>query len=382
MTKARDLANLLADGSISATELSADLGQLSNRNMLQNGNFIVSQDYWDSANALTNDRFVVDRWRTPKNTDVSATWQRVWDDVPEEHDHAMKFTVTSGVTTQATHYSLFWQAIEGHNTHRLSWGRTSAKRATLSFWVKSSLTGTFGVFTANNSQNRVYAGSYTINSANTWEWKTVSVSATTSGGFSRSSSVGIYVGFSLGCGTTYARADGQWHDAQTLGVTGQVNVTETTGATWVVAGVQFEVGDATPYEHLGYAETLQICRRYYIKSPPSSQEAVTIDGSWDTSMGLMTASKHNNYYDFHGFFPVEMRATPTMTLFSQSGVGSLRIEIPGVTNMETSKTPDTIRSSMVGVLIRYTVNETSRSEWQSGSGNAFGRIGYIADARL
>lgn len=150
-----------------------------------------------------------------------------------------------------------------------------------------------------------------------------------------------------------------------------------------IANVQLELGSvATPFEHRSYGEELLLCQRFYQKTS-ASDEANVLNRSWDANNGLMTHSKHTGYYDFVHLFPVEMRASPNMSFFAQSGTGYLRIEIPGVTNKEITATPQGFSATKVGMQIRYFLTgQSDRAEWESGSGNAFGRIAYVADAEL
>jgi hypothetical protein len=202
---------------------------------------------------------------------------------------------------------LFRQPIEGNNIADLAFGSASAATVTLSFWVKSSLTGTFGGALTNKDSARSYPFTYTISAANTWEQKTVTVAGDTSGTWLTTNGVGLNVYFGLGVGSDYSGTAGSWVTATRFSATGAVSVIGTLNATWFITGVQLEVGSvATPFERRDYGRELAMCQRYYY--------------SWSSS-GLS-----DNYYLYSPyvssppntsaavgyFFPVTMRANPTM----------------------------------------------------------------------
>jgi len=179
--------------------------------------------------------------------------------------------VSSTLITSSSSYSIiasdvfeFGQRIEGLNVSDLNYGTADAVTTTLSFWVRSSLTGTFGGRFANSAQDYSYPFSFTISSANTWEYKTVVVSGPTSGTWLTTNGIGLRVFFSLGAGSDYLGTDGAWTASDKRGVTGQVNLVSTNGATFYITGVQLEAGSvATPFERRSYGQELALCERYY-----------------------------------------------------------------------------------------------------------------------
>jgi hypothetical protein len=221
------------------------------------------------------------------------------------------FTNYLGVTSSSA-YSIvssdifeIRQAIEAYNTSDLVWGTANAKTITLSFWVRSSLTGTFGgALTGNDGTSYPYT--YTISSANTWEQKTITIAGPTIGTWQTTNGLGILVRFGLGSGSTYSGTAGSWSSTVYSSATGATSVVGTNGATFYITGVQLEIGtSATPFERRQYGQELALCQRYYYK--------------WtNDNAGAVDATVFQNYASGSSFgklfdFPVTMRATPTGT---------------------------------------------------------------------
>jgi hypothetical protein len=203
--------------------------------------------------------------------------------------------VTSSSAYSVLTGDTFWiqQPIEGLNTADLAWGTASAATVTLSFWVRSSLTGTFGGAFTNSVPNRSYPFSYTISSANTWEQKTVTVAGDTSGTLLTTNGVGIIVRFGLGSGATFSGTAGAWAASNLVQPTGSVSVVGTNGATFYITGVQLEKGTtATSFDYRPYGTEFQLCQRYFTKS-------------------LAQAWTANINYSFN--YPSNMRTNATVT---------------------------------------------------------------------
>jgi hypothetical protein len=179
------------------------------------------------------------------------------------------FTNYLGITSSSA-YSvltgdtfLIDQRIEGFNIADLGWGTANAATVTLSFWTRSSLTGTFGGCLSNSAVNRSYPFSYTISSANTWEYKTITIVGDTTGTWLTNNGVGIILRFGLGSGATFSGTAGAWTAGNLVQPTGTVSVVGTNGATWYITGVQLEVGtQATSFEYRPYGTELMLCQRY------------------------------------------------------------------------------------------------------------------------
>jgi hypothetical protein len=179
--------------------------------------------------------------------------------------NSVKVTTTTAQESLAgTDYHRFAQNIEGLNVADLGWGTANAKTVTLSFWVRSSLTGTFGGSFGNSAWNRTYPFTYTISTADTWEQKSITIAGDTSGAWLTTNGIGLRVDFGLGVGTTYSGTAGAWAGALYISATGATNVSGTLNATWYITGVQLEVGEqATPFEHRSFGEELALCERYF-----------------------------------------------------------------------------------------------------------------------
>jgi len=162
-------------------------------------------------------------------------------------------TSSSAYSLLAGDYFILGQAIEGLNIADLAWGTASAATVTLSFWVRSSLTGTFGGNFRNNAGDRNYPFTYTISVANTWEQKSVTIAGDTSGTWLTTNGMGINVSFGLGVGSTFSGTAGAWSGNNYLGATGATSVVGTNGATFYITGVQLEKGStATSFDYRPY----------------------------------------------------------------------------------------------------------------------------------
>ena len=209
------------------------------------------------------------------------------------------------------------QTIEGYNIADLNWGTANAQSATLSFWVRSSVTGTFsGCF--NNEGTASYPFTYTINSANTWEQKTVTVTGPTSGTWGSTNSNGIRLTWSLGTGSTYSGTANTWnYSTEYFAASSTTNLISTNGATFYITGVQLEKGStATSFDYRPYGTELQLCQRYY------QVGASGAFGKYSSTTNLA----------FGYVFPVVMRATPTVSHLANYSAVVLGIADVTITN--------------------------------------------------
>jgi len=237
-------------------------GALSNRNKIINGAMTIDQR--NAGAAITTSGAPVDRWTVTNSSDAAFSAQQD-SVVPAGFTKSLKFTTTTAdASLGASQYAIARQGIEGYNIADLSWGTASAKPITISFWVRSSLTGTFGAAMHNIDFNRSFAFTYSISLANTWEYKSVTIAGDTTGTWNTTNSVGIQLYFGLGVGTDFSVSAGSWAAGGYLSATGAVSVIGTLNATWQITGVQLEAGDtATPFEHRSYGQELALCQRYF-----------------------------------------------------------------------------------------------------------------------
>jgi hypothetical protein len=210
-------------------------------------------------------------------------------------------TSLAATTVSASDYYFISQQIEGLNTYDLDWGKATAKTVTLSFWVRSSLTGTFGGGLRNSAVDRCYPFSYTISTANTWTQISVTIAGDTSGTWLTTNGLGIHVIFGLGIGTNFSTTAGAWAAGNYASATGATNVVSTNGATWYVTGVQLEQNtSATPFERRLISQELANCYRYYWQDPAAGLDTPYADTTYNTVC--------RQY-----FMPANMRVKPTIT---------------------------------------------------------------------
>ena len=245
------------------------------RNKIINGAMTIDQRN-NGAAVTVNDTgiYTLDRWAGVDLTDGVLSFQQITD-APVGFTNSLKVTVTTADTNLGINqWAAVRQQIEGFNVADLGFGTANAKTITASFWVKSSLTGTFGGSFQNGAQDRGYPFSYTILSANTWEYKTVTIDGDTTGTWLTNNGVGLRIHFSLGSNSANAGTAGAWANGALYTVTGATSVVGTNGATFYITGVQLEAGSvATPFENRPIGTELALCQRYcpaYIYSSSAS----------------------------------------------------------------------------------------------------------------
>ena len=293
MSKARqlaDLGNQVDDGAITGT------------NMVVNGGMTISQR-GTSFTGLTNTSFTLDRFQWQTSTGPTVTIEQSTD-APVGFYNSLKVTVTTTDTMAAGDYDAIYQPIEGLNFSHLGFGASGAKQFTLSFWAKASVTGTYSVNFINSNNSRSWTSSYSIASANTWEYKTIVVDGDISGAWLATNGIGLKVWFSLGSGSTYqaASTSSAWSSGLDLGLTGAVDLRTTSGATFQITGVCLNVGDsAIDFPHESYGDTLAKCQRYFQKIASGNLRfAVTRDNNASASASTIS-------------LPVGLRASPTVS---------------------------------------------------------------------
>ena len=292
------------------------------RNRIINGDMRIDQrNAGASVTPTTDGTYTLDRWTTRISAASKFSVQKNAGAVTPPAGFINYLGVTSLAATSvgSTDYYAVSQFIEGLNTADLGFGTANAQTVTLSFWVRSSLTGTFGGYISNSSGGRIYPFSYTISSANTWEKKSITIAGDTAGTWLTTSGIGIRVQFNLGFGSTYQGAANAWNSSNIFQPTGATSVVGTSGATFYLTGVQLEAGStATEFEHRPYDMELARCQRYYEKSYNISQ-SVGASTSAGQEYFQVAGARNINYGLYTTHYKVPKRASCTVTLYSQNG---------------------------------------------------------------
>jgi hypothetical protein len=325
------------------------------KNRIINGAMMIDQRNAGASVSVANNTitYTVDRWLVYSNNDGFCSMQQV-SDGPTGFVKSLKFTTTTAdASLSATQRAMIQQRVEGFNAADLAWGTASAAAVTLSFWVKSSLTGSFGAAVQNEAVNRAYPFSYTINSANTWEQKTVTVPGDTTGTWSTDNTCWARIDFGMGVGSTYSGTANAWAASDFNSVTGAVSVIGTLNATWQVTGVQLEKGStATSFDYRPYGTELALCQRYYTRF---------VTGSVTSASGFLVGamSSTTNATRCSATLPVPMRANPT---FSYSNLrifdGNTAVVVTSLSSNNSSNTngcADFVASTMTSAVGRAAV---------------------------
>jgi hypothetical protein len=276
------------------------------RNRIINGACVIDQRNNGAAVTLTEggNNFIIDRFQTYKaNSGVTITGQRS-SVAPAGFINSLLFTTTTGASIGAANEGQFRQNIEGFNITDLAWGTAAAQPITLSFWVRSSLTGTFAAAIQSPSVDAVYVATYTISSANTFEYKTITIPGPTSGTFPTNNTTGFAVLWDIGGGSNFNAASANvWTSGNRYTVAGTQKVMATTGATFFITGVQLEEGTAaSPFENRLYGTELALCKRYF---------------EIQSGYGATTNNMYAGWRYWNGFtWSVEKRINPTVSLLS------------------------------------------------------------------
>ena len=270
------------------------------KNRIINGNMMIDQ----RNTTQTGNGYSVDRWAIFDNT--SATYTLAQDSsAPSGFVNSLKFTTTGTDTSiGSTEQCVIYHQIEGNNIADLNWGTANAKTVTLSFYVRSSLTGTFAGSLGNNGYARSYPFTYTISSADTWEQKTITITGDTTGTWLTTNGVGISLRLAIAAGSSFEATAGAWDSGNYFSVSGATNVVGTASSTFYITGVQLEANTtATPFEHLQYGQQLALCQRYF--------EVVITNGAngFYGTPGSGGAVGYSNY-----FYQTTKRAAPTVVL--------------------------------------------------------------------
>jgi hypothetical protein len=282
-----------------------DLIGARNSNLVINGAMVFDQRNAGGSVTPTDGQYTLDRMMgsVSQSSKLSIRQNAGSVSPPAGFSYYLGVTSLSSYSSISTDYFGVLHRIEGYNCSRLSWGTSSAISVSLSFWVRSSIPGTFGGSLRNSAQDRSYPFRYSISSANTWEYKTITIPGETTGTWIKNSNgIGITLYFDLGSGSNFRASSGSWASSNLVGATGSQSIVGTSGATFYITGVQLEAGKiSTPFEHRNYQQELALCQRYY---------QVLYTGSWRRYVANVDRDQRQ--------MAVPMRASPILTM-SASG---------------------------------------------------------------
>jgi len=345
------------------------------KNRIINGAMVIDQRN-AGASVTPNGTYTLDRWYGDNSQTGKFTVQQNAGAVTPP----VGFINYLGVTSSSPGYSLLTtdefrigQQIEGLNVADLAWGTASAATVTLTFWVRSSLTGAFGGALGNSANNRSYPFTYTISVANTWEQKTVTIAGDTSGTWLTTNGKGINVQFSLGCGSTYSGTANIWAGAFYIQPTGSTSVVSTSGATFYITGVQLEKApQATTFDYRDHGRELILCQRYYESSYDIGTAAA---GATTTGMRLLTMAVNAlNSGMGQVSFLTRKRATPTILTYDGAGT---------VNNVSTAPNNTTLTNGRGYSGAPFLISTTGFSHQGQGSvASVYNYVHFTASSEL
>ena len=287
------------------------------RNRIINGAMVINQRGFSGT--PTNGQYTLDRYNVlmPIASKFTVAQSST---APTGFVNSLLVTSSSAYTVGTSEAFGIQQVIEGYNCADLMWGTANAKTVTLSFWVYSSLTGTFGGALQNYAADRSYPFSYTVSSANTWTQASVTIAGDTTGTWTTTNSGCIALIFSVGTGATKSGTAGVWGSTYYASATGATSVVGTNGATFYITGVQLEKGStATSFDYRPYGTELALCQRYFEKS---YNQSIAPGNTDDTGFYASGSAVNSTTLNVSVPWVVVKRASPTVTIYSYNGTAS------------------------------------------------------------
>jgi hypothetical protein len=337
------------------------------KNRIINGAMMIDQRNAGASVTITNtsaNTYTLDRWFAYGSAASKFSVQQNAGSVipPTGFTNYLGVTSLAATSLGSTDQYVIGQAIEGFNVADLGWGTANASTVTLSFWVRSSLTGTFGGVVTNDGYNRNYPFAYTISSANTWEQKTITIAGDTTGTWLKTNSTGIRIIYGLGIGSSLSGTAGAWTSSSFTSVTGAVSLVGTNGATFYITGVQLEKGStATSFDYRPYGTELALCQRYYEKS---YLDAVAVPSNTEIGAFAMRQTGVNAVATI--IFTESKRADPTMVYYStQDSATSNAYDTNAGVNVSMSSLLGGQRSN--SFVISGTAGNYLRFQWSSSA---------------
>jgi hypothetical protein len=332
------------------------------KNRIINGDMRIDQrNAGASLTPTTDGQYTLDRFQVYISQASKFSIQQNAGSVtpPAGFNYYAGITSLSAYTVGSSDYFCFVQNIEGYNIGDFAWGTASAKTITISFWVRSSLTGTFGGSIRNGAANYSYPFTYSISSANTWEQKTVTIAGPTSGTWTTVNTSGLQLILGLGVGSTNSGTAGAWTGSSVLSATSATSVVGTNGATFYITGVQLEVGStATPFERRLYGTELALCQRYYESSYNIGVAAATPSAAGQLLM-VPVFNINSTAYTQVIYYKVSKRTTPTVTPYAYDGTsGKWHTGVIGSNEQLGNATIIDSSQHKFSMYIAYTVTPT------------------------
>jgi len=311
---------VFADGSVQSG------GWTGMRNRIINGAMVIDQrNAGASITPTTDGIYTLDRWKV-RNGGAAGRFSVIQSSTSAANfSTSVLLTVTTTAAPSGTEFYGLEQDVEGYNMADFGWGTANAQSVTVSFQVRSSLTGTYCVSIRNSAADRSYVAEFTINAANTFETKTITIPAITTGTWLSTNGAGLLFVVCLGSGSTREGTAGSWQASNIVATSNQVDWINTASATFYITGVQLERGStASSFEYRSYGSELALCQRYYEKSYNIGTVAGT---STNTAKGsLSVGAAFSQYLRWTQNYRVSKRADATFTIYSTTGAsGNVRL---------------------------------------------------------
>lgn len=324
------------------------------RNRIINGKMTVAQRGTSFVSPVNN-TYLLDRFYCTFSTAAVVTITQDTEVPFSAFTKSLKIDVTTADgTIAASDYFSIVQKIEGDSVTDLI-----GNPFILSFWVKSPKTGVHSVAFKNSGSDRSYISEYSITSANTWEYKTISVSGglITAGTWDWTTGIGLQVVFTLACGSTYQTTADAWQTGNYIATASQVNCLDDTANNFYLTGVQLERGAvATPFEFRPFSTELELCQRYYEKSYAASVTPGTSTTAGLTALEVLADGTLTRLKLFRSGFAVHKRVSPDIKWYSETGTAdSISVYSDSATTKTVSSTTGTINSS-VGYYVTVSTN--------------------------